>query len=29
MTKLQAQYGDLQKAFGRLKEAIILPRDVT
>ena len=29
MTKLQAQYGDLQKAFERLKEAILLPSDVT
>lgn len=29
MTKLQAQYGDLQKALDRLKEAIILPSEVT
>ncbi|MEK9169495.1 MAG: HI0074 family nucleotidyltransferase substrate-binding subunit [Patescibacteria group bacterium] len=29
MTKIQAQYEDLQKAFGRLKEAVILPSDVT
>ncbi|VVA43741.1 Nucleotidyltransferase [Candidatus Roizmanbacteria bacterium] len=29
MTKIQAQYEDLKKAFGRLKEAVILPSDVT
>ncbi|MEK7078749.1 MAG: HI0074 family nucleotidyltransferase substrate-binding subunit [Patescibacteria group bacterium] len=29
MTKLQAQYDDLQKALGRLKEAAVLPREVT
>jgi len=29
MTKLQAQYKDLHKAFGRLKEAVALPADVT
>jgi len=29
MTKIQSQYEDLQKAFGRLKEAVILPSDVT
>ncbi len=29
MNKLQAQYEDLQKAFGRLKEAVILPANVT
>lgn len=29
MTKLQVQYEDLKKALGRLKEAVILPADVT
>ena len=29
MTKLQAQYRDLQKALERLKEALLLPSDVT
>lgn len=29
MTKLQAQYNDLQKALGRLKEAATLPGEVT
>lgn len=29
MTKLQAQYNDLQKALGRLKEATALPGEIT
>lgn len=29
MTKIQSQFEDLQKAFGRLKEAVILPSEVT